>query len=94
MSRKGEPKELAGFPLMATSEIHDCMKALNIRIQPEDLTKPTSATTMAIWTALLDNLMGITPDMLEGPKDELLDGMNYPELYNNTLGTVMFFNHW
>ncbi|CAK9786542.1 hypothetical protein CC85DRAFT_283150 [Cutaneotrichosporon oleaginosum] len=93
MSRKADAKALAGFPLMAASEIRDCMEALGITVHPDDLTKPTAATTHAIWAALLDELMDISPEMLEQPKLAATEGMANPELYMDTLGAIMFYNH-
>ncbi|GMK54609.1 hypothetical protein CspeluHIS016_0111950 [Cutaneotrichosporon spelunceum] len=93
MSRKAEPNPNAGFPLMAATEIRNCMEALGITVHPDDLTKPTTASTHAIWAALIDELMGISPDMLEGPKAAVAEGMPHPELYTETLGTIMFFSH-
>lgn len=94
MSRRAEAKDIAGFPLMAASEIRDCLEALEIRVHPEDLTKPTAASTHTIWTALLDTLMDISPDMMEEPKSALVADMPAPELYRDTLGTIMFYSHW
>lgn len=94
MSRRAEAKDLAGFPLMAPTEIRDCLEALGIKIQQDDLIKPTAATTHTIWVALLDSLMDISPDMMEDPKNAVAADMAAPELYLDTLGTIMFFAHW
>lgn len=99
MSRKADPNTadptaLAGFPLMAASEIRDCMEALGITVHPDDLTKPTPASIHAIWAALLDELMDISTEMLEEPKRAVLSGMTTSEMYTDTIGMMVFFGYW
>ncbi|KAL1410055.1 kinetochore-associated Ndc80 complex subunit nuf2 [Vanrija albida] len=94
MSRQNhQPIPLTGFPMMTTTEVCDCLAALCITASPEDLTKPTAATTQAIWNGLLYSLMAIPVDQFEGPKQSLLGMMQYRELYSDGLGFIMFYQH-
>lgn len=94
MSRKAVVNERAGFPLLAPGEILDCIQALGLTVHPDDLTRPTPMAVRTIWTALLDSLMDISPEMIEEPMLAVTESMPYPEMYQDTIGTIMFYSHW
>lgn len=62
---------------MTTVEIIECLLALGLTVQPEDITKPSAQSAQMIWAGLLDSLMGAPMDMLEQPKVMLMGMMEY-----------------
>ena len=76
-ARKLAPQDLAGFPMMTTTEILDCLLALGITVQQEDVTKPSAQSAQMIYAALLDALMGAPMELLEQPKAALMGMMEY-----------------
>ncbi|WVQ85925.1 hypothetical protein IAT38_008093 [Cryptococcus sp. DSM 104549] len=81
------------FPVLAAIEILECLSALDIPVQMEDLTKPSAQSTQSIYASLLEVLMGVSMDMLEGPKSSLLGMMEYKDMYGDALQFTMFFKH-
>lgn len=94
--RRKPQKELAGFKLLSTDELMDCLAALGINASHDDMTKPTMASTQNIWAGLLESLMGIPPDALEAPRQHILDAMEteHKELYDTGLRLTMFYRLW
>ena len=68
---------LAGFPMMTTTEILECLGALGINVAQEDVAKPTAQSAQMIYAALLETLMGAPMELLEGPKAALMGMMEY-----------------
>ncbi|CAD6564978.1 MAG: kinetochore-associated Ndc80 complex subunit nuf2 [Tremellales sp. Tagirdzhanova-0007] len=91
--RKIATQDLAGFPMMTTNEILDCLLALGITVQQEDVTKPSAQSAQMIYAALLDALMGAPMELLEQPKAALMGMMEYKELYGDALHFTMFLHH-
>ncbi|KAK8850499.1 hypothetical protein IAR55_004417 [Kwoniella newhampshirensis] len=87
------PQELLAFPMITAVQILECLAALGIPAQMEDLTKPTAQTTQSIYASLLEVLMGAPMELLDGPKAALLGMMEYKEMYTDTLQFTMFFRH-
>ncbi|OWZ59789.1 hypothetical protein LQV05_000648 [Cryptococcus neoformans] len=83
----------AAFPLLTAHDILECLAALDIPAQMEDLTKPTAQSTQSIYGSLLEVLMGASINSIEGPKQALLGMMEYKEMYSDTLQFMMFFKH-
>ncbi|KAE8541412.1 hypothetical protein D1P53_002771 [Cryptococcus gattii VGV] len=83
----------AAFPLLTAHDILECLAALDIPAQMEDLTKPTAQSTQSIYGSLLEVLMGASISSIEGPKQALLGMMEYKEMYSDTLQFMMFFKH-
>ncbi|WVQ95615.1 hypothetical protein IAU59_002713 [Kwoniella sp. CBS 9459] len=81
------------FPLLTAMEVMDCLHALGVNAQMEDLTKPTASTTQHVYAQLLDALMAAPMEAIEGPKAALLGMMEYKELYNDALHFTMFYRH-
>ncbi|OCF43622.1 kinetochore protein Nuf2 [Kwoniella heveanensis CBS 569] len=81
------------FPLMTAMEVMDCLHALGVNAQIEDLTKPNAATAQHVYAQLLDALMAAPMEAIEGPKATLLGMMEYKELYNDALHFTMFYRH-
>lgn len=67
----------AAFPLLTAHDILECLAALDIPAQMEDLTKPTAQSTQSIYGSLLEVLMGASINSIEGPKQALLGMMEY-----------------
>lgn len=77
--RRAQPQnEFAGFPMMSTLELVECLGALGIAVQVEDIAKPTAQSAQMLYAALLDQLMAAHLDLIERPKASLLDEMEYP----------------
>jgi kinetochore protein Nuf2 len=76
-ARKQPPVESAGFPLMKTEELVECLAALGITVQMDDIIKPTAQTAQMIYAALLDALTGASMEHLEAPKAALLGMIEY-----------------
>lgn len=70
----------AAFPLLTAHDILECLAALDIPAQMEDLTKPTAQSTQSIYGSLLEVLMGASINSIEGPKQALLGMMEYKVL--------------
>jgi kinetochore protein Nuf2 len=75
--QKRTQQELAGFPMMTTAEVCDCLLALGITVNAEDITKPSAQSTQMIYAALLESLMAAPMELLERPKESLLGMMEY-----------------
>ena len=88
--RKGQPQELAGFPMMTTSEVVDCLLALGITVHNDDVAKPSAQSAQMIYSALLDALVGAPMELLEQPKAALMGMMEYkvgpPSLERGLMG--------
>ncbi|WWC98584.1 hypothetical protein V866_005476 [Kwoniella sp. B9012] len=84
---------LPGFPLLGLPELMECLSALGIPAQMEDLTKPTAGTTQGIYAGLIEALMGAPMESIEAPKQALLGMMEYKDMYNDALQFTMFFRH-
>lgn len=67
----------ASYPVMPVSDICDCLAALNVPVNPEDLHKPTPLSAQHIYAGLVNELMGVPLDMIEGPKQSLMGMMEY-----------------
>ena len=95
--------------MMTTNEVLDCLLALGITVQQEDVTKPSPQSGQMIFAALLDALMGAPMDLMEQPRAALMGMMEYKvgppwgmrakltieqELYGDALQFTMFFRHW
>ena len=66
-----------GFPILTNTEILQILFAMGINVQMDDIAKPTPQSAQIIFTALVDNLMGASMDMIEGPKVTLMGMMEY-----------------
>ncbi|WVW80872.1 hypothetical protein I302_102862 [Kwoniella bestiolae CBS 10118] len=84
---------LPGFPTLGLPELLQCLSALGIPAQMEDLTKPTPGTTQGIYAGLIEALMGAPVESIEAPKKALLGMMEYKEMYGDALQFTMFFRH-
>lgn len=69
--------EAASYPLMQVAEICDCLSALNIPVQQEDIMKPHAASAQHIYSSLVAEIMGAPMDMIEQPKGALMGMMEY-----------------
>lgn len=69
--------QTTGFPLLSVGELHDCLYALGVSVNPEDISKPTQQTTQMIYAQLVEILMGAPMDGMEGPKASILGMMEY-----------------
>ena len=78
---------------MQVDEIYDCLAALNIPIQKEDIIKPTASHAQHIYAHLVSEIMGAPMDMIEQPKAALLGMMEYREMYSDALSFTLFFRH-
>ncbi len=76
-TRKLPQQDYAGFPMMTTNEVLDCLLALGITVQQEDVAKPSAQSAQMIYAALLDALMGAPMELLEQPKVALMGMMEY-----------------
>ncbi|WWC72551.1 uncharacterized protein I206_106513 [Kwoniella pini CBS 10737] len=88
-----QSQTVAGFPMLGLPELMECLTALGIPAQMEDLTKPTAGTTQGIYAGLIEALMGAPVEAIEAPKKALLGMMEYKELYSDALQFTMFFRH-
>lgn len=92
--------------MMSPHEVYSCLSLLGINCQMEDLTKPTPASTRAIWAGLLEILCGVNQSQFENPRNTVLGMMEYKvrravivvltrqqELYSDGLSFLMFFHH-
>ncbi|WRT70674.1 uncharacterized protein IL334_007672 [Kwoniella shivajii] len=92
-SRKPNGQVLPGFPMLGLPELMECLSALGIPAQMEDLAKPTPGSTQGIYSGLIEALMGAPMEAIEGPKKALLGMMEYKEMYSDALQFTMFFRH-
>ncbi|WVO17363.1 hypothetical protein L204_105055 [Cryptococcus depauperatus] len=92
-TRRAAQQATAAFPILTAQDILECLAALEIPAQMEDLTRPTAQSTQGIFGSLLEILMGANEDSIEQPKQTLLGMMEYKETYNDALGFQMFFRH-
>lgn len=67
----------AGFPLLSYKELAECLEALGISVNVDDISKPSPAITQQIFLQLVDILMGSPMESMEGPKATLLGMMEY-----------------
>jgi kinetochore protein Nuf2 len=88
-----QPVEATSFPLMSVNEICECLSALNIPVQQEDIIKPSAASAQHIYANLVSEIMGAPIELIEQPKSALLGMLEYKELYSDALGMMMFFRH-
>lgn len=76
-SATGKNGRKLGFPMMSPHEVYSCLSLLGINCQMDDLTRPTPASTRAIWAGLLEILCGINQSQFENPKNTVLGMMEY-----------------
>ena len=76
-NKRQPQQDIAGFPLLSFFELKDCLLALGISVTAEDISKPSPQTTMMIYGQLVDILMGIPLESLEGPRSSLLGMMEH-----------------
>ncbi|KAL7422918.1 kinetochore-associated Ndc80 complex subunit nuf2 [Cryptotrichosporon argae] len=86
-------QDLISYPSMTSAEVVECLQALGINAQGDDLLKPTAQTAQGIFCALLDTLMAAPIEAMEQPRQTLLGTMEYRELYGDSLQFTMFFRH-
>jgi len=82
--------------------------ALGISVTAEDISKPSPQITQMIYGQLVDILMGIPLESMDGPRNSLLGMMEHrvcfldpiriradgKEIYADALQFSMFFRHW
>nr|ODN96013.1 kinetochore protein Nuf2 [Cryptococcus depauperatus CBS 7855] len=76
-TRRAAQQATAAFPILTAQDILECLAALEIPAQMEDLTRPTAQSTQGIFGSLLEILMGANEDSIEQPKQTLLGMMEY-----------------
>lgn len=67
--------------MMSPHEVYSCLSLLGINCQMDDLTRPTPASTRAIWAGLLEILCGVSQSQFENPKNTVLGMMEYKVSY-------------
>ena len=107
-NRKQAQHDVAGFPLLSFVELRDCLMALGISVTAEDISKPSPQITQMIYGQLVDILMGIPLESMDGPRNSLLGMMEHrvcfldliriradgQDIYADALQFSMFFRHW
>ena len=76
-NKKQPQHDAAGFPVLSFVELRDCLLALGISVTTEDISKPSAQTTQMIYGQLVDILMGIPMESMEGPRNSLLGMMEH-----------------
>jgi len=76
-NRKQAQHDVAGFPLLSFVELRDCLMALGISVTAEDISKPSPQITQMIYGQLVDILMGIPLESMDGPRNSLLGMMEH-----------------
>lgn len=76
-SATGKNGRKLGFPMMNPHEVYSCLSLLGINCQMDDLTRPTPASTQAIWGGLLEILCGVSQSQIDSPKNAILGTMEY-----------------
>nr|ODN82364.1 kinetochore protein Nuf2 [Cryptococcus depauperatus CBS 7841] len=74
-TRRAAQQATAAFPILTAQDILECLAALEIPAQMEDLTRPTAQSTQGIFGSLLEILMGANEDSIEQPKQTLLGNL-------------------
>lgn len=69
--------ETQAFPMMDLDHIVTILHELNVHSTAQDLLKPSPTSVQYLWLQILENLTGASVDMLEQPKYELLNTMEY-----------------
>ena len=77
VNKRPRTHDVTAFPQMTNVEICDCLAALGINVQMEDIAKPTPNSAQMIFAALVDCLMGSPMEMAEGTKATLMGMMEY-----------------
>ncbi|TIC20046.1 hypothetical protein E3Q13_00797 [Wallemia mellicola] len=84
------------LPAFKVAELVQCLsdpQYFNLRITADDINRPTPQVVQMIYAACLDFFMGLRPEALEGPKNLLLERMEYPELFSDAVPLMMFHQH-
>jgi hypothetical protein len=76
-NRRQAQQDLLGFPLLSFGELTDCLYALGVSITVDDISKPSPQTTQMIYGQLIDILMGIPLESMDGPRSSLLGMMEH-----------------
>ena len=63
--------------MMSTVELLHCLTELGLNVMDTDLTKPTAQSTQAIYAGFLDVFTSAQMELLEQPKNALLNMMEY-----------------
>ncbi|EJC97997.1 uncharacterized protein FOMMEDRAFT_143487 [Fomitiporia mediterranea MF3/22] len=82
------------FPSMKVSEISRALDEWGLRISEDQLQRPTTDVVQAIYLLFVQQVTGITPEMLEEPTSRALASVEeFPELYANSLNLNLVLHH-
>lgn len=95
------PKDAAGtmagvalpsFPNVGVGEMVEILRSLGLPwITADDLNKPTYQLAHKVYTYWLETLSGVDQEWLERRRQDILDGMDHRELYEESLTWILFY---
>ena len=83
--------EAYSWPTLDVDSIAECLRELNIALEPQELLKPTPEKVRLIYEVLLEFLTGVSKDDFEQPQLEAQDVLEWPDLHSESVPEVAFF---
>ncbi|KAL5482632.1 NUF2 [Sanghuangporus weigelae] len=82
------------FPSMKIAEITSALEEWGLRITEDQIQRPTAENVQKIYVLFLQQITGLTPEMLQDPVGRALAVVSeYPELYSNSLNLNLVLHH-
>lgn len=78
------------FPLLSNGDILACLDELGSDIREQELLRPTYEVLRPVYENLVMMLVGVTREELHQPLVTAMDGMQYPEMHEDSIVTIQF----
>jgi len=79
------------YPTLKPAEITQCLQDLQIPFNEEDLSKPSPHRMLNVYEAFTEIFMGVTRDQFNQPAFNILEMLEYPELYMDSIALLSFY---
>ncbi|KAI0646761.1 Nuf2 family-domain-containing protein [Trametes meyenii] len=81
------------FPSLPVPEVVDAFTGWGYSVSPEQVARPTSDFVLGVYSACLEQLTGITLDVLQEPIEQALATTDNPDLYSQALAHNLLLYH-
>ena len=78
------------FPLLSNGDIIGCIEELGSDLREQELLRPTYEVLRPVYENLVMMLVGMTREELHQPVVTAMDGMEYPEMHEDSIVTMQF----
>ncbi|OCH95255.1 hypothetical protein OBBRIDRAFT_822977 [Obba rivulosa] len=81
------------FPALPIPEIVEAFSNWGYTISPEQVARPSPEFVLGIYSACLEQVTGMTQDVLQAPVDTALATLENPDLYTQSLSHALLLYH-